>query len=132
MKVLIFSICVMIFAGVCFSASDEISVEKNNKEPVMRINDLLEGAGVFYLATSDGDQPKLRPLGATKSRTAKFGLAWANSRTFIVSFARIRNAKWWRCKRKAADGFAGVAGPSSRKARKGRDWRSCSLPPCPI
>lgn len=74
MKVLMFSICVMIFAGVCFSAADEISVEKNNKEPVMRINDLLEGAGVFYLATSDGDQPKLRPLGAHQVSDGKVWL----------------------------------------------------------
>ncbi len=28
-----------------------------------RINDFLNEAGVFYLATTDGDQPKLRPLG---------------------------------------------------------------------
>ncbi len=29
-----------------------------------RINDYLNEAGVFFLATVDGDQPKLRPLGA--------------------------------------------------------------------
>lgn len=29
-----------------------------------RINDFLSEAGVFYMATEDGDQPKLRPLGA--------------------------------------------------------------------
>ena len=29
-----------------------------------KINDFLNDAGVFYLATVDGDQPKLRPLGA--------------------------------------------------------------------
>ena len=28
-----------------------------------RINDFLSEAGVFFLATADGDQPKLRPLG---------------------------------------------------------------------
>ncbi|SCW56829.1 Uncharacterized protein, pyridoxamine 5'-phosphate oxidase (PNPOx-like) family [Ruminococcaceae bacterium YRB3002] len=28
-----------------------------------RISDFLKEAGVFYLATVDGDQPKLRPLG---------------------------------------------------------------------
>ena len=27
-----------------------------------RINDLLNEAGIFYLATEDGDQPKLRPV----------------------------------------------------------------------
>ena len=29
-----------------------------------KINDFLKEAGVFFLATCDGDQPKLRPLGA--------------------------------------------------------------------
>ena len=29
-----------------------------------KINDFLKAAGVFYLATCDGDQPKVRPLGA--------------------------------------------------------------------
>ena len=28
-----------------------------------KINDFLNEAGVFFLATADGDQPKLRPLG---------------------------------------------------------------------
>ena len=28
-----------------------------------KVNDFLTGAGVFFLATVDGDQPKLRPLG---------------------------------------------------------------------
>ena len=30
----------------------------------MQIDDLLSQAGAFFLATVDGDQPKLRPLGA--------------------------------------------------------------------
>jgi len=29
-----------------------------------KVNDFLSAAGVFFLATVDGDQPKLRPLGA--------------------------------------------------------------------
>ncbi len=29
-----------------------------------KINDFLTEAGIFFLATVDGDQPKLRPLGA--------------------------------------------------------------------
>lgn len=28
-----------------------------------RLNDFLTEAGIFFLATKDGDQPKLRPLG---------------------------------------------------------------------
>ena len=34
------------------------------KDPVMQIDDILARAGAFFLATADGDQPKLRPLGA--------------------------------------------------------------------
>ena len=30
----------------------------------MQIDDLLSKSGAFFLATADGDQPKLRPLGA--------------------------------------------------------------------
>lgn len=29
-----------------------------------KVNDFLSEAGVFFLATADGDQPKVRPLGA--------------------------------------------------------------------
>ena len=29
-----------------------------------RIHEFIDEAGIFYLATADGDQPKLRPLGA--------------------------------------------------------------------
>lgn len=29
-----------------------------------KVNDFLTEAGVFFLATTDGDQPKVRPLGA--------------------------------------------------------------------
>ena len=29
-----------------------------------KVNDFITEAGVFYLATVDGDQPKVRPLGA--------------------------------------------------------------------
>ena len=29
-----------------------------------KVNDFLTEGGVFYLATVDGDQPKVRPLGA--------------------------------------------------------------------
>lgn len=29
-----------------------------------KVNDFLTEAGVFFMATEDGDQPKLRPLGA--------------------------------------------------------------------
>ena len=29
-----------------------------------KVFDFINEAGIFYLATTDGDQPKIRPLGA--------------------------------------------------------------------
>ena len=34
------------------------------QDPIMQIDSLLSASGPFFLATADGDQPKLRPLGA--------------------------------------------------------------------
>ncbi len=41
-----------------------------------KVNDFLNEAGVFFLATVDGDQPKLRPLGAHMEMDGKviFGI----------------------------------------------------------
>ena len=41
-----------------------------------KINDFLSEAGLFFLATVDGDQPKLRPLGAHMEMDGKviFGI----------------------------------------------------------
>ena len=36
----------------------------NPPTPEMQIDNRLSGAGAFFLATVDGDQPRLRPLGA--------------------------------------------------------------------
>lgn len=36
-----------------------------------KVYDFLKEAGVFYLATVDGDQPKLRPLGAVMEADGK-------------------------------------------------------------
>ena len=58
-----FSICAFIFASNVSAWADETAQEQK-KDPVMRINELLENAEAFFLATCDGDQPKLRPLGA--------------------------------------------------------------------
>ena len=46
------------------SAADEAAAQPKAKDPAMQIDALLSKAGAFFLATVDGDQPKLRPLGA--------------------------------------------------------------------
>lgn len=70
-----------------------------------KVNDFLTDAGVFFLATCDGDQPKVRPLGAHMEMDGKllFGVGdfkdvykqlVANPKTEIV--AAKSNGHWLR------------------------------------
>jgi len=70
-----------------------------------KINDFLNEAGTFFLATTDGDQPKVRPLGLHMEMDGKvlFGIGdfkdvyrqlIANPRTEIV--ACKNNGHWMR------------------------------------
>ena len=70
-----------------------------------KINDFLNEAGVFFLATVDGDQPKLRPLGLHFEMDGKvlFGIGdfkevyrqlLANPKAEIV--AAKQNGHWMR------------------------------------
>ena len=45
-------------------ANPETETPTPQESPMQQIDDLLSRAGAFFLATADGDQPKLRPLGA--------------------------------------------------------------------
>ena len=75
-----------------------------------KINDFLTEAGVFFLATVDGDQPKLRPLGAHMEMDGKvlFGVGdfkdvyrqmVANPKVEIVAFKQ--DGHWMRYTGKA-------------------------------
>ena len=77
---------------------------------VSKINDFLTEAGVFFLATVDGDQPKLRPLGSHMDMDGKviFGVGSfknvykqmvANPKVEIV--ACKQNGHWLRYTGKA-------------------------------
>ena len=55
------SVCAAVFAQPSSSAND---AAQDKAQVMNRIDGLLAAAKVFYLATVDGDQPKLRPLGA--------------------------------------------------------------------
>ena len=48
-----------------------------------KIHDFLNEAGVFFLATVDGDQPKLRPLGFHMEMEGRRCLVSAISRMSI-------------------------------------------------
>ena len=56
--------CFLTLAVSLTAAADEAQPQETKKDPAMQIEELLSKAGAFYLATVDGDQPKLRPLGA--------------------------------------------------------------------
>ena len=65
--ILAIAACAALLAAVSIRpahADDSAAPPAQPKEPVMQIDDLLSQAGAFFLATADGDQPKLRPLGA--------------------------------------------------------------------
>ncbi len=75
-----------------------------------KVNDFLTEAGVFFLATADGDQPKVRPLGAHMEMDGKllFGVGdfkdvyrqlCANPKVEIV--ASKPNGHWLRYTGKA-------------------------------
>jgi len=57
-------VCAAIFGLNAKSFAAEEKAQETKKDPQMQIDELLSKAGAFYLATVDGDQPKLRPLGA--------------------------------------------------------------------
>ena len=44
--------------------SGDSTLPPSSQQPMQRIDDLLTQSRAFFLATVDGDQPKLRPLGA--------------------------------------------------------------------
>ena len=50
--------------AVAAPADDPTPSTQQQESPIMIIDDLLTKSGAFFLATVDGDQPKLRPLGA--------------------------------------------------------------------
>lgn len=45
-------------------AADPAATQAQPQDPIMQIDDILSQAGAFFLATVDGNQPKLRPIGA--------------------------------------------------------------------
>ena len=49
---------------VCVLLNGAKEPQEKENEGMKKIDDLLSQAGYFFLATVDGDQPKLRPLGA--------------------------------------------------------------------
>ncbi|MBQ1391262.1 MAG: pyridoxamine 5'-phosphate oxidase family protein [Firmicutes bacterium] len=75
-----------------------------------KMNDFLTEAGVFFLATVDGDQPKLRPLGAHVELDGKviFGVGdFKNVYKQLVANPKLElaackpNGHWLRCTGKA-------------------------------
>lgn len=72
-----------------------------------RINDFLNEAGIFYMATEDGDQPKLRPLGGRLEADGKllfsvgtfkdvYKQMQKNPKVEIVALNLKKGAQWLR------------------------------------
>lgn len=53
--------------------------------------ELLKAAGVYFVATTDGDQPKLRPFGVINEFDDKIYLATSNQKAVFAQF--IANPK---------------------------------------
>lgn len=47
-------------------AIDPSEYKSSNQENMQRVRDFLHNAGVYYLATIDGDQPQVRPFGTAE------------------------------------------------------------------
>ena len=55
--------CFLTLAVSLTAAADEAKPQETKKDPAMQIEELLGKAGAFYLATVEGDQPRVRPFG---------------------------------------------------------------------
>lgn len=66
MKTALHALCAAATAAAAFAQEPAPAAPAGAQpqDPVMQIDDLLSASGPFFLATADGDQPKLRPLGA--------------------------------------------------------------------
>ncbi len=65
MKAIISMIAALVCTAVCGEATSSVNETTQGRAKTMnRIDGLLSASKVFFLATVDGDQPKLRPIGA--------------------------------------------------------------------
>ena len=63
-----------------------------------RINDFLTEAGVFFLATVDGDKPRLRPLGAHMEMDGKVIFGVGDFKDVYKQLCKNPNAEIVACK----------------------------------
>ena len=63
-----------------------------------RINDVLTEAGVFFLATVDGDKPRLRPLGAHMEMDGKVIFGVGDFKDVYKQLCKNPNAEIVACK----------------------------------
>ena len=48
------------------NAVDPATYQSSNPENMQQVRDFLKGAGCYYIATEDGDQPQVRPFGTAE------------------------------------------------------------------
>ena len=77
MKTTLLSLCTAACAAAAFAqnpaTATDAAATQPEQDPIMQIDDLLSASGAFFLATADGDQPKLRPLGAHHVEASRGG-----------------------------------------------------------
>lgn len=81
-------------------AKDSASV-KGEDEEMGKINDFLTEAGTFFLATTDGDQPKVRPLGLHFEKDGKVYFGVGESKNVCLQLKTNPKTEIAACK---ADG----------------------------
>jgi uncharacterized pyridoxamine 5'-phosphate oxidase family protein len=65
MKVLIISICLTLalFLSQTYDVSSAGRIETTKEHEMQEIHDFIKNCGYYFLATAEGDQPRVRPFG---------------------------------------------------------------------
>lgn len=71
---------------------------------MQRVYDFIKGAGVYYLATMDGDQPRVRPFGTIDIFNGKLGIQTGKKKDVYkqitanpkVEISAMKDGQWIR------------------------------------
>lgn len=71
---------------------------------MQRVYDFLKEAGTYYIATTEGDQPRIRPFGTVDIYNGKLGIQTGKKKAFFkqieknpkVEICAMRGSEWIR------------------------------------
>ena len=75
-----------------------------SREAMEKVCRFLKETGTYYLATSDGEQPRVRPFGTIHIFDGKLYIQRAERRMFQNSLQRIPSLNFVRLKQKRVNG----------------------------